>query len=308
MEAPSLQTVIETKYSIKEEINVEGKFITLQGRKIDHYLVCLGIGERFLIIAKVENRQTGLNYELVSLLPLSVLTFSWHSGSRRLQVCHPGNVTQVFQFICSVQQDKLWDSVIFHLKNHFSDTAWLEETTRFPKQSSNGRIVYDDYYVSFLNEVLTPYNERLLQNVRAGNNVRSGTGPTLRRCSSIGNVLPSGNVNDTSFQPLKRTKSEPCIKYAAVTKDKLMSEDCDSLDGVTCPPYYIPFEEDVVEDGNQDLNRSNNVYIPKVSLAEEIVHQKKSRKKKQNIAKKLLYMLIPCVPRRKRNVSKTCSH
>jgi len=89
------------------------------------------------------------------------------------------------------------------LKSHNSDQQWVEEAMQFPKASSTCRILYDPYYVSFLNKVMQSYKQRLIQIVKE----RSGPRPynpssSLRRSTSLCNLLPSIRIGDNTYRPL----------------------------------------------------------------------------------------------------------
>ena len=80
-----MQTTLREKYNISDRLLAEGRFVGLIG---DHAtnLLCLGLGIRCLAIAKVVLSGDVIDYELLSLLPLKVLSLSYQNLAKKIKV------------------------------------------------------------------------------------------------------------------------------------------------------------------------------------------------------------------------------
>jgi hypothetical protein len=85
MEEPTLQKILREKYNIDDRLLAEGRFVGLIG---DHgtNLLCLGLGIRCLAIARVVLSGDVIDYELLSLLPLAILSLSYQNLAQKIKV------------------------------------------------------------------------------------------------------------------------------------------------------------------------------------------------------------------------------
>lgn len=129
MDAPTLQAVLEKKYDIKEKLYAEGKFVGLLRKSRNAVnLVGLGIGQTCFVVALVVLSEDNIDYDLLSLTPLSVLAFSCHSISKRIKVRSEFKATQVYQLCSSARQAEIWDNFLSVIKEHCtvnSSNVWF---------------------------------------------------------------------------------------------------------------------------------------------------------------------------------------
>ena len=289
MQAPVLQRLLLNAYNIEEEIITAGMFVSMREDRLG--LVCLGLGERHLVTVKLKLVPQGIEHELVSMVPVKLITVRVNNEYKRLMTQINGRV-HTYQLCVGPEGHGIWQNFTHCLKNHNSDQQWVEEAMQFPKASSTGRIVYDPYYVSFLNKVMQSYKQRLIQIVKERSGPRSyNPSSSLHRSTSLCNLLPSVRVGDTTYQPLLRTEGEPCIKYGRYTLDEMKRIYKPDWDDITPDPTEIIEYPDDLND--QSLNNYNN------NSTEPTEHQEENRKnakkaKKRNILKKILRFVLPC--------------
>lgn len=85
MDEPTLQRTLRQKYNINDRLLAEGRFVGLLG---DHAasLVCLGLGIRCLVVAKVVLSGEIIDYDLISISPLPLLTLSFQNKTKKIKV------------------------------------------------------------------------------------------------------------------------------------------------------------------------------------------------------------------------------
>lgn len=85
MDEPTLQRTLRQKYNINDRLLAEGRFVGLIG---DHAasLVCLGLGIRCLVVAKVVLSGEIIDYDLISISPLPLLTLSFQNKTKKIKV------------------------------------------------------------------------------------------------------------------------------------------------------------------------------------------------------------------------------
>lgn len=129
MDEPTLQAVLEKKYDIKEKLYAEGKFVGLLRKSRNAVnLVGLGIGQTCFVVALVVLSEDNIDYDLLSLTPLSVLVFSCHSSSKRIKVGSEFKATLVYQLCSSARQAEIWDNFLSVIKEHCvvnSSNVWF---------------------------------------------------------------------------------------------------------------------------------------------------------------------------------------
>ena len=287
MKASALQRLLLNAYNIEEKIITAVQFVSLEDDR--RGMVCLGLGERHLVTVQLKLVPQGIEHELVSMVPIQLLTVSVNNEYKRLRIQINGRV-RTYQLCVGPDAHGMWQNFTHCLKNHNSDQQWVEEAMQFPKASSTGRIVYDPYYVSFLNKVMQSYKQRLIQIVKE----RSGPRPynpssSLRRSTSLCNLLPSIRIGDNTYRPLLRTEGEPCIKYGSYTLDEMKRIYKPDWADLTPKPIEIIENPDELKD--QLLNNYNN------NSTEPTDHQEENRpiaKKAKKLWKKMLKYILPC--------------
>ena len=289
MKASALQRLLLNAYNIEEKIITAVQFVSLEDDR--RGMVCLGLGERHLVTVQLKLVPQGIEHELVSMVPIQLLTVSVNNEYKRLRIQINGRV-RTYQLCVGPDAHGMWQNFTHCLKNHNSDQQWVEEAMQFPKASSTGRIVYDPYYVSFLNKVMQSYKQRLIQIVKE----RSGPRPynpssSLRRSTSLCNLLPSIRVGDNTYQPLLCTEGEPCIKYGSYTLHEMKRIYKPDWDDVTSKPIEIIEHPDELND--QLLNHYNNNSTEPTNDQEENRPIAK-KAKKRNLWKKMLKYVLPC--------------
>jgi len=113
----SLQWLIEVKYHLRDKILVEGMFVTTAGTDcVGNCLVKLGLSEQCLFIASPILSGTEIDYNITSVIPMSLLSFSVDDQSMTITISNVLNEVQTYQLCTSVQQSEIW-----HLITSFSN-------------------------------------------------------------------------------------------------------------------------------------------------------------------------------------------
>lgn len=194
---------------------MEGKFVALLGNSRDAIcLVNLGIGKRCFVVAMVNLAGDDIDYELISLSPLSLLSFSCHNQSRRLKVCSVFKATQVYQMCTCRDQAQIWNRFTSHIRHlcvDRSDNIWIDQKLSCPTIITTDTRQYselDDDYSTILNE-LYPYQAQMSRRLQAHyRHRREDRRPSMDRCGSLPTILPSLNVTDAAFKQPFRSRSE----------------------------------------------------------------------------------------------------
>ena len=298
MHQPTLQGTIERKYNITEKMHVEGKFVALMGNSKNAIcMVSIGIGNRCLIVAMVNLTGEEVDYDLISLSPLSLLSFSCHNQSKRLKVCSVFKSTQVYQLCSSIDQDEIWDrftSTIRKLSLDKSDNIWLDQKLVCPSSNQQSTDIEDEYS-SILNE-LYPYQAQMTRRIQAALKFkRDGHRPVLT-WSSLPTIMDPTDVTGVTYKPPCRSRSEPCLdmmKFDSFINDVQTKSNrrqckvvmCSSIGGST---------DDLFRLDTVSLNRSNNfddghgtIDEEEEYYEEEVVEEAAPSDAKPNILQKL---------------------
>lgn len=177
METKSLQSVLETKYQLQEKLYVEGLFVCLFGNTNDALgLVSIGIGRSFFVVAKVNLARYDIDFDLISITPLSLMSFTCHDQSKRLVVESSFKPTQVFQVCSSARQAEIWDSFTTHiraLRTELTPNTWLKSSLTTSGKSPQARpwadldnaMMFSELYTNQAQEPLFCHN---LNNRKSG--------------------------------------------------------------------------------------------------------------------------------------------
>lgn len=152
-----------------------------------------------------------VDYDLITLSPLSLLSFSCQDQSKRLKVHSANKTTQICQ-LCS--SDDVWNkftSLIRRIYVDISDSISTDQSLKSferaeyePQRSeSNSR------YASGISELysLHTYVTMLYETQRCS--LRAQTCSGHQRCSSMPAILPSTYVTETAYKPPFRSGSDP---------------------------------------------------------------------------------------------------
>lgn len=205
----NLQRALEEKYGLTEILLVEGRFVALLGNT--HHatsLVSLGIGMRCFVVALVNLAGDYMDYELLHLTPLSLLTFSCHHLSKRLKVNSPFKQTQVYQLCSSLNENEIWESFTSHIKylyTGYPKHGWSKESLKH-SGDQNASETYNKHKKTNKSDI-TPYRPMLSSIQPLYSNQRAKDGKRLHRAKSLPCMMPSLKVNTTVFQKPNRSNS-----------------------------------------------------------------------------------------------------
>ena len=110
MNEDTLQTVLREKYNIIEKFLVEGRFVVLSDVSRDMAdLVAVGISSRCVVVAKVNLSEVRMDYDLVSLTPLSLCRIKIQQHNSFLMT-GPINPSRDF-ILCSCENmEDIWNN------------------------------------------------------------------------------------------------------------------------------------------------------------------------------------------------------
>lgn len=115
--------------------------MALTGKKsYKNNTVRLGVGLSCFVVAVQDPTSDDIDYDVISISPLSHLSFSCHNHFRRLEVHSALKSTQVYQLNTSDDQDEVWDEFTSYIRKlyvgksrrtmHDQTTSSLEESKR----------------------------------------------------------------------------------------------------------------------------------------------------------------------------------
>ena len=105
MKAPALQKLLLNAYSIEEKIIAAGQFVSLEDDR--RGMVCLGLGERHLVTVQLKLVPQGIEHELVSMVPIQLLTVSVNNEYKRLRIQINGRV-HTYQLCVGPEGHGIW--------------------------------------------------------------------------------------------------------------------------------------------------------------------------------------------------------
>ena len=109
---------------------MEGMFVSVGDGSGDLY--CLGVGKHFLVKFQLKFLPQGIEHDLVSIARVDLLTFSVHSGSKRLKIQGDGS-EQIYQLCDCWNKDAIFQNFTHCLKTHMSGQQWVEEAVRLQR-------------------------------------------------------------------------------------------------------------------------------------------------------------------------------
>ena len=130
MKPPILQKMLAKAYGIEESIIMEGMFVSVGDGSGDLY--CLGVGKHFLVKFQLKFLPQGIEHDLISMARVDLLTFSGHSGSKRLKIQGDGR-EQIYQLCDCCDKDSIFQNFTHCLKTHKSGQQWMEEAVRLQR-------------------------------------------------------------------------------------------------------------------------------------------------------------------------------
>ncbi|KAH3741528.1 hypothetical protein DPMN_048253 [Dreissena polymorpha] len=90
MDAHTLQNILRSKYNIDEELHTDGIFVALQGGTMKaNGLFCIGIGEKFVVVAGIHTRGPDFDYNPMSLSPVGLLGVTYTNASTIVTISSP---------------------------------------------------------------------------------------------------------------------------------------------------------------------------------------------------------------------------
>lgn len=212
MEESTVQNAMITKYGLQEKLLVEGQFVALAAnKKAANNLLGIGIGMTCLVVAKVDITEIHIDYELLSLTPLSILTFAWHEATMRIKIsgkyCRP----QIYQLCPSTKQKEIWQSFVHHmnrLATRYGSNVWdicpctdnsksagLEEILAYA-------VALSDWY---------RLQSHVFEEFRAYKSLRAKWFYSLHKTSSLPSFLPTDTIENNTFTVPTRSRSATCI-------------------------------------------------------------------------------------------------
>lgn len=139
MDEPTLQTTLREKYNIHDRLLAEGRFVGLIG---DHAasLVCLGLGVKCLAIAKLVLSGNVIDYDLISITPLPLISLSFQNAAKKIKIRSQFKSTQVFQMCTSANQAEVWDNFTSTIKEVYmpeQGDTWCSTTLHPPMSTQS---------------------------------------------------------------------------------------------------------------------------------------------------------------------------
>ncbi|XP_045211157.2 uncharacterized protein LOC123562594 [Mercenaria mercenaria] len=137
MDEPSLQTTLRKKYNITDRLLAEGRFVGLIGDHATSF-VCLGLGIRCLVIARVVLSGDVIDYDLLSLIPLQILSLSYQNVAKKIKIRSQFKATQVYQMCTSTNQAEVWDNFTSTIREVYMPERgdiWCNLTLQPPKRN-----------------------------------------------------------------------------------------------------------------------------------------------------------------------------
>ncbi|KAL4237821.1 hypothetical protein ACF0H5_002533 [Mactra antiquata] len=135
-ENPTLQSVLKQKYNIDETMYAEGRFVSLIG---DHApsLVCLGMSMKCLVIARINLSDDIMDYELLSIIPLTVLSLSCEYITQKIKIRNMFKPVQMYQLCSSANQAEVWDNFTSIIQRVQQDKGDIWQVTSLKPVSSD---------------------------------------------------------------------------------------------------------------------------------------------------------------------------
>ncbi|KAL4236934.1 hypothetical protein ACF0H5_005320 [Mactra antiquata] len=191
---PTLQSVLKEKYDISEKIYAEGRFVSLLG---DHGigLVCLGLSMESLVIARILLNNEVMDYDVLSIIPLTVLSLSYDFITQKLKIRSQYKPTQMYQLCSSANQAEVWDnftSVIRNVNQQEKGDTWQTASLKPVPSQSCSQISYLEN-IHDVNKCVQPQCARLSES-----------------SVSLPSVLPS-NVSHLHGDVVFKSNSVDCI-------------------------------------------------------------------------------------------------
>jgi len=132
LDEKSLESVLKTKYGLQERLYVEGRCVPLFGNSKDPLkLVTLGIGEKSFVVATVNLAGKEIDYDVISVTPLSLLSLTCQSSNRLRVQRKFRHEAQVYQLCSNSRLAEVWDSFVTHVRainTQPTTNAWQEVT------------------------------------------------------------------------------------------------------------------------------------------------------------------------------------
>ena len=172
---------------------MEGTFVSVGDGSGD--LFSIGIGKHFLVKFQLNLLPQGIEHDLISMARVDLLTFSVHSGSKRLKIQGDGS-EQIYQLCDCCDKDSIFQNFAHCLKTHKSGQQWVEEAVRLQRCVSLPNVL-PSYMVDNLayQAVKATKSERWcikeMKNQRRSNLDTSETTPTITKKNKKQSLLKS---------------------------------------------------------------------------------------------------------------------
>lgn len=214
MKNQDLINELREKYNMKEEIYVHGTFIDLTS--VDWKTskrLCLCVSRKCLVVASTDLSDEKGEYELESIVPLSLLKFRFHNKARRLMVCGDSIPRKIFQLVNSPDEVQVWEEFKTHIKyltsKHALKEVMDEEISRLEGRSHSVVLFGQDYGLSCT--ALSDIQTKMETWYRAQTSLNTSNRLIQDRSTEMPAILASTETLDDTYLSLKRYRSEPCI-------------------------------------------------------------------------------------------------
>lgn len=261
MEEPTLGSVLKQKYGIKERLLVEGRFVALLENSNDAVsLVSLGLSRKCFVVALVNLATDTIDFELMSLTPLSLLSFTCYPKSKRLKISSVFKTPQVYQLCCSTKQPEIWDRFTTQIKclNAIqASNVWIMYPDNINIKPGPPPMAYDQVYSQAIYKWSSYQKNEHRMSLTTARDIKECC-QSMERSASVPCIISSVKNEDKSKQkpPLRR-----CATWYDVKFDNFVND---------APPLYLPFNvalsksrwresvEDLLQLERNFLDKSNN--------------------------------------------------
>lgn len=293
MTEPTLESVLAEKYNIFETLKVEGKFLACI--RFNPILVSLGISDRSLVIAKLILGGGALDYELQSIVPLSLISIDTDKY-KRIAVTSHYKPTQYFAMCTGGRYGEIWPSfvdVIIDTKTKYDGDSWLraslESVSSCASSNTNKASVINivpahtststtsQSYQSASFDASSASSQSYMDTTRV--NISTST-------SSLQEPLPSWSHDmSQSNNNITRRRSWHCIEADDITFDKFTNDAptrFSEFNGNAMLCAWNGAADDIVKVKTEALNKSNNF------THKEIGQQKEDKEQTESLSKRFV--------------------